>query len=451
MGSLPGIVFLSKDVRTARKMRVTALMNRFCGHGYDVSLISETLPDVLLDYRCDHRIKRLSFDMGVRNCSTRAEILAHFASQLPPSVFILTDFDQEAYLDYPAVIKAASSAHRVIFLHEASDGACAREFAGMAAGRLPAPGRGLRDFFEKKIYYRERQRVAKHATIQLSPEQVRKTQLLASKMLAELERICKKHGLRYYIAAGTLLGAARHGGAIPWDDDVDVTMPRPDYEKFIKIAQEELPEEMLLPERNYPFGFHRVQIRGTKVTRQIRQKGPQGISIDVAPLDGAAPTPKRKKRHALANRVLLTCMDAKVRPLPLLRADIKRLCECAARLAIKGFAPKRLMHWLWKRNATRYSTETASEWVCLTGLYGYDRECFPKAYWGAPAYLPYEGRKIPVMSEWEKYLVAHYGDYMTPPPVLCRRTHPLLAIDFGRYGAMTLKEIEQEIHGGTIL
>jgi len=462
-------VFLSEDVASARKMGVTALMNRFCEHGYDVTLISETLGSHLLDYRCDYRLKRLGFDMGVKNCAARTEILAHFASRLPASVFILTDFDCGDFLEYPAVIRAQSNAHRVVCLTDGveyradlpeeesqrvfalwenlvADAAAAPDGIQPVWKQKPlAPKEKIRAFIEKKFYYRERQRVSKSAAMQMSPEQVRKAQLLASKMLIAFERICQKHGLRYYVAAGSLLGAARHGGPIPWDDDVDVTMPRPDYERFIRIAQDELPDDMVLPRNNFPYGFHRLQIGGTEITREIRQKCPHGVFLDIVPLDGAAPTPKRKKIHKLLNRVLLNCMNAKCRPLPLVTMDILRIYECAKRLAIKCAAPRWLLFRLWKRAATRYDTGAAHEWVCLPGAYGYEGECFPKEYWGEPAYLRYEGRMVPVMREWEKYLTAHYGDYMTAPPVLCRRTHPFIAIDFGKYEAMTVEEIQKEV------
>ena len=468
MSILPRLVFVCTDVQAARNVSVTALMNRFCERGYDVTLITETAGDPRLDYRCDHRLKRLSMDMGVKNCATRAELLAHFASSMPPSVFMLTDFGRGAYREYPSVIRAQSCGHKVLCLppepleptpdeaEEASErdfaqwealvaAAAARPEVELPGAPLPPPRWSIRNFFEKKFYYRERQRVSKHALVQMSPEQVRKSQLLASKMLVALERVCQKHGLRYYVAAGSLLGAARHGGPVPWDDDVDVTLPRPDYEKFIRIAQSELPEDMELPPDNFPYGFHRMQIRGTQITRPVRQRGPRGVFLDVVPLDGAAPTPRLKKIHGFLNRVLLNCMNAKVRPLPLITADPLRIYECAKRLVIICFAPKKLLFWLWKRVATRYDTETAAEWVCLPGLFGYEKECFPKEYWGEPARLPYEGREIPVMRAWEKYLVAHYGDYMTPPPVLYRRTHPMYAIDFGKYEAMTVEEIQKEV------
>jgi len=711
LSNLPNIVFIAKNVKATREMSVTALMNRFCEHGYDVTLICETVCNIKRDFRYDYRVKRLSFSMGVKDCATRADLLAHFVSQMPPSIFILSEFNKE-YREFPEVIKKQSEEHRVICLphflfasrlnkrplllaplqalaesadvfvsntvyaHETqngrlggksvyfpyfypygeeeyraaptdgstvllfgsnaeliagtmqelaafvksapevtlkvaagrlskraaeiyqecaqslgledrivydeskrfdelvqgcafavvtsrfvypcnvyiqmaamrlpvlfastyqepafcsadlaqegslagkcaalmeehagnigradlSDEASARTFAlwealvaGLAAGRPlcgdsvipggncgeaflahfdeifnrepPEPTkrrfslkRGLRRFqkklrnrlrkstlaafFKKKIYYKERQRSQQYAHIQLSPEQVRKAQLLATKMLYEFERICKKYDLRYYVAAGSLLGAVRHKGPIPWDDDVDVTMPRPDYEKFLQVVQDELPDDMELPQDNYPYLFHRMCMKGTRITRYIRQNGSYGIFLDILPLDGAAPTQRLKDKHWKRNQHLFNTMLHSAWPQPFLLFTRKRVQIWLKRLFIKCFASKRLLFWQWKRNAMKYSTDDAAEWVCLPGMYGYEKECFPKEYWGEPVYLPYEGREVPVMREWEHYLTEHYRDYMMPPPKLFRRTHTLFAVDFGKYEQMALEDIQKEV------
>ncbi len=298
----------------------------------------------------------------------------------------------------------------------------------------------------KYLTYKEQKHYEKYSCVQISDEEVRKSQLLALKMLKELERICKKHGISYYIAAGSLLGAARHGGQIPWDDDVDVTMPRPDYEKFIKIAQTELPPDMIMPANNYPYGFHRIQIKGTSIERALRQKGPHGIFLDILPLDGAAPTDDLKKKHAKINERLIFLMYETVKPQPVFTQSSYHRSVYIKRLALKLLVPKRLLGYLWKRNATKYSTDSAREWVCLAGYYGYKKECFPKEFWGEAKMLMYDGRECPVMFEWKKYLELHYGDYMQCPPRLFRRTHFFYSVNFGKYRNMSVEEIEGEIY-----
>lgn len=300
---------------------------------------------------------------------------------------------------------------------------------------------------KKKMRYAELNRTGKYTYTQMSPEDVRRSQLLALTMLREFERIAKKHNLTYYVAAGSLLGAARHHGQIPWDDDVDVTLPRKDYNKFIKIAQKELPDTMVLPKNNFPYGFHRMQMKGTNIERTLRQHGMHGVFLDILPLDGAAPTEKAKAKHDKKNHKLISYMFDCARPMPPLNQFRGNERLFIRRAILKVFAPKRLMRRIWIRNAQKYDVDKAAEWVCLPGSYGYEKECFPKEYWGEPYMMEYEHRLCPVMSHWEEYLTLHYGDYKQCPAELEKRTHLLFSIDFGPYKDVPIAELESKAYG----
>ena len=109
--------------------------------------------------------------------------------------------------------------------------------------------------------------------------------------LVVVDQICKRHNLRYYLVGGTMLGAVRHGGFIPWDDDVDIAMPRADYEKFLRIAPEELTKDRSLQTYslvNYPIHFIKViDNRTAVVEKSLKHQGLKTeIFIDVFPLDG---------------------------------------------------------------------------------------------------------------------------------------------------------------------
>ena len=97
--------------------------------------------------------------------------------------------------------------------------------------------------------------------------QLRDLQLVELEILREFVRVCEAHGLRYYLAYGTLLGAVLHRGFIPWDDDIDVTMPRPDYERFARICASELRPgftwQSYRTDRHYPFLFGKLLKDGT--------------------------------------------------------------------------------------------------------------------------------------------------------------------------------------------
>ena len=126
--------------------------------------------------------------------------------------------------------------------------------------------------------------------ISLSREQLREVQLTELEMLEEVHRICEKRKIPYVIIAGTLLGAVRHGGFIPWDDDVDVALLRKDYERFRKACGEELDTDRFVfqDDRNTPgyrWGYGKLRRKHTLFLREYQEDMPyfQGIFLDVFP------------------------------------------------------------------------------------------------------------------------------------------------------------------------
>lgn len=111
-------------------------------------------------------------------------------------------------------------------------------------------------------------------------------------ILLEIHRICEENKITYWLEAGTLLGAVRHKGFIPWDDDCDVAMPRKDYEKFLKIAQEKLPDNMFLQtektDSEYPIPWAKIRKNGTiliETGESGEEKYHHGIFVDIFPYD----------------------------------------------------------------------------------------------------------------------------------------------------------------------
>ena len=126
----------------------------------------------------------------------------------------------------------------------------------------------------------------------IDPETLRKAQLIMLDMLIEFDAICKKHQLQYWLDSGTLLGAVRHQGFIPWDDDIDVSMPIEDYNKFLKIANSELSSEIFFQtsQTDKCFKFEYIKLRSNKARivefhekdKQINYH--QGVFIDIFPM-----------------------------------------------------------------------------------------------------------------------------------------------------------------------
>lgn len=126
----------------------------------------------------------------------------------------------------------------------------------------------------------------------IDPKDLRKAQLIMLEMLVEFDLICKKHKLQYWLDAGTLLGAVRHGGFIPWDDDIDLSMPVEDYNKFVEIAENELSENIFFQtkERDSEFKFDYIKLRSTKASIvEFHEKDKeinyhQGVFVDIFPM-----------------------------------------------------------------------------------------------------------------------------------------------------------------------
>ena len=139
----------------------------------------------------------------------------------------------------------------------------------------------------------------------VAPEILRKAQLIMLDMLIEFDAICKKHQLQYWLDSGTLLGAVRHQGFIPWDDDIDLSMPVEDYNKFLKIAKSELSSEIFLQtsQTDKDFKFDNIKLRSNKASivefhekdKQIKYH--QGVFVDIFPMLTIENTEANKKLY----------------------------------------------------------------------------------------------------------------------------------------------------------
>ena len=256
---------------------------------------------------------------------------------------------------------------------------------------------------------------------------LRRLQLCELEILGEFIRICEKHKLRYYLAGGTLLGAVRHGGFIPWDDDIDVEMPRKDYDLFAKYCSEELNERYFYQsadtDKNYFLTYAKLRKNNTCFyeERFANSKFHKGIFIDIFPLD-YAPRPSAVGRlifnlMAVGNR----CgqVDSGEKYVPYNKISGKICYTLFGLFTPKGRTKVRRVlvcfsNWFSDR---RY-------WASYSGAYGYSKELFRREWYSRPLMIKFENRKYRIPKEYMKILKTLYGDdYMTLPPESEHRTH----------------------------
>lgn len=244
-------------------------------------------------------------------------------------------------------------------------------------------------------------------------------------ILMEFQRLCQVFGLRYYLTAGTLLGAVRHKGFIPWDDDIDVVMPRKDYDRLVRLASEAVSPEYVYQEYrtepNFPYYFAKLRKRGTRVEEPILRaiEMEQGYYIDIFPLD-YCPRGDRLATLFFKGIELLDCAV-------LARVSTEFVC---------GYQ-KAYMRFLWNvlRHLPNDCLFALREWIrrlfgvggsrlcTVGGNHGYPRETYQLEWFVETVELEFEGQPFPAPAGWDELLKNMYGDYMRLPPPEERQGH----------------------------
>ena len=245
-------------------------------------------------------------------------------------------------------------------------------------------------------------------------------------ILGEIDAICRRHGLRYVLAGGTALGAARHGGFIPWDDDLDIAMPREDYDRFIEIAGRELPPDLYFrcfstdPDYYLPFG--KVCRRNTSYVTELDSELTEDneIFVDVFPMDSAtSPDSAMLRLRATLVKGLKAVVIRKKRMHLQSTSGKVRLIQ----ILFAPFSSRTLMRWQEKvmrwqgKKPTEYRTNLGSN-------YHYVKQTMSESVYFPAREVAFEGRQFMAPGRLEDFLTRLYGNrYMELPPPEKRVTH----------------------------
>ena len=252
-------------------------------------------------------------------------------------------------------------------------------------------------------------------------------------VLSVFIRICEAQGLRYFCAGGTAIGAVRHQGMIPWDDDIDVFMPRPDYDRFLALAAHSMPEgyEVLSPyaTKDYPMYFAKMCNARTTLLENERIPCVFGLYIDIFPLDGACDDVETCYREKRRFKRLMNKLEA-VSTHNSFGEYVGLLTKRRewGRFAVKTVAfccRSWLRRWLLKQmDSIAYGHDYALSSRVVTYSGAYQRqEIYPKAWLETPQMFAFEGIMVNLPHDYDAYLRHFFGDYMTLPPVEQRASH----------------------------
>lgn len=262
--------------------------------------------------------------------------------------------------------------------------------------------------------------------IHLKAEQLEQLHRIQVDMLLEVKRICEKHGIKYSLIGGTLLGAVRHQDYIPWDDDADVGMLRRDYEKFRKICKKELNADKYYfqDDRNTPgyrWGYGKIRRKGTLFLRENQEHLDFGqeVFIDIFPLDYAPDEMPLRMLHMLhcfcIRKVLWSPVGMKM--------EQDKIKQIAYKLLSK--IPKKVVY----RHYYRYVRSRKKSHTVRLNLFPTRKPYgFPVLFFEELTDFKFEGEIFPGTKHYDEYLTIKYGDYRKLPPKEKQTVHPVVDI-----------------------
>ena len=265
-------------------------------------------------------------------------------------------------------------------------------------------------------------------------------QLVGLEILTEVDRVCRKHNVNYVIFCGTLLGAVRHKGYIPWDDDADVAMLREDYEKFKSVLYDINPKICFVQDHEtdheYRWGYTKVRRTGTTYIRlgQEHLKNKTGIFIDIFPLDDV---PNSIVGQVFQDFYCYCCRKILWSEVGKFQAKgIKKLWFSLISHISTERVFKWINHYVKKSNNRTPNRVRSLLFPAIGKLYVHNpikvRYGMPKEWFLERTEYEFEGYKFYGTKDYDAILKYTYGDYMTPPPIEKREQHaPVSFIDFG--------------------
>lgn len=260
----------------------------------------------------------------------------------------------------------------------------------------------------------------------ISEEELKQIQSVQQELIREVARICRKCNIHFNMVGGTMLGAIRHKGYIPWDDDADIGFLRTEYEKFRKACKTELNHEKyymqdLRDTKGYRWGYGKLRRKDTEFIRLDQEFMPfeQGIFIDLMPFDNVPDKGLSKRVHFLRcflyRKLFWSEVGSRAEKNLWKRAAYKLMRKIPMKLIIKSY--QRFIDTCQKEKTQLVRILT---FPTPKGIYGYERRWYTQL-----SEYPFGNMNLPGARDYDGYLKVKYGNYMELPPEEKRKTHPV--------------------------
>lgn len=279
-----------------------------------------------------------------------------------------------------------------------------------------------------------------------SDEQLEKLQSIELEILKDFIKICDENGLDYFLVGGSAIGVIRHQGFIPWDDDIDVAMPRADYDKFLKISEQYYSDKYVIVNNNthpdFPLMNTRWSLKGTKFVpedfKYLPNKDDLGIFLDIfcqdnMPDDEAAFLKQGSRAWFWGKWLVLSGVKVPVLYMKGFKKTIIRSMCYIGHYLLKilhlkpRFFYKRAEKWMLK-----YKNENTARFGYMFDPQKYTSVLYKNDVFPTKK-MKFEDIEVKVPNKIETYLETRYGDYMKLPPKEDRHIHPPYILDFGDY------------------
>lgn len=276
------------------------------------------------------------------------------------------------------------------------------------------------------------------------PKLLHKVQQLELSILKDFISVTKKYNINYFLAFGTTLGAVRHKGFIPWDDDIDVCLPRDDFEKFVKVFNKELGDKYTLANPDTISGYSSIvthlELKGTRFVPAdaIKTDYHPGICIDLFILDKVPDNWLKRKlfysRMKWLDNMFLLASDLEFRaPFSGVMNKIATFGCITIRKTLKLFKrDTKKIYLKHQKLSTKYRNCNYKTYTALEGSDLAENTCFYNEIFPAKT-IKYEDIEVNVFQNFDANLKRLYGDYMKMPPKEQRYNHRAAIIDFGAY------------------